>query len=59
MLDIVEVKMNDTISATVSGDFRDRFLAEYWQTRIRLNKLHVRNVREEAEFRVMDRVYCN
>jgi len=59
MLDIVEVMMGDTIQASVSDDFRDRFLAEYWQTRIRLNKLHVSNVREEAECRVMDRGYSN
>ena len=59
MPDIVEVKMNDTISAAVSDNFRDRLLAEYWQTRIRLNKLHVRNVREEVECRVKDSGYIN
>ncbi len=59
MLDIVEVKIGDTISASISDNFSDRLLAEYWQTRIRLNKLHVHNVREEAEYRVMDSGYRN
>lgn len=31
--------LKDTVDKMLSDDYRDRFIAEYWQTRIRYNKL--------------------
>ncbi len=37
MAEITNLK--DTVQKMESEDYRDRFIAEYWQTRIRYNKL--------------------
>lgn len=34
------MELKDTISLMVSDKFEDRFKAEYWQTKIRYDKLH-------------------
>jgi len=33
------MELKDTISLMTSPDYKDRFLAEYWQVRIRYDKL--------------------
>lgn len=40
--------MEDTIPQMQSDDYRDRFIAEYWQTKIRYEKLKAFNNRIEA-----------
>ena len=32
--------LNDTITPMISEDYKARFVAEYWQTKMRYNKLH-------------------
>ena len=44
-------KLNKTIPLMESGDYRQRFVAEYWQTRIRYEKLRAFNRRIEAALR--------
>jgi hypothetical protein len=44
-------KLNKTIPLMESGDYRQRFIAEYWQTRIRYEKLRAFNRRIEAALR--------
>lgn len=34
------MELKDTISLMMSDKFEDRFKAEYWQTKIRYDKLH-------------------
>lgn len=34
------MELKDTISLMLSDKFEDRFKAEYWQTKIRYDKLH-------------------
>ena len=38
----------DTVELTSSSDFKDRFKAEYYQTKIRYEKLHKMVVKYEA-----------
>ena len=45
------IKLNRTIPLMESGDYRQRFIAEYWQTRIRYEKLRAFNRRIEAALR--------
>lgn len=33
------MELKDTIELMTSNDYKDRFRAEYWQTKIRFNKL--------------------
>lgn len=40
--------LKDTLPLMVSADYKDRFVAEYMQTKIRYNKLHRMIVRYEA-----------
>ena len=40
--------LNDTIELMTSEDFKDRFKAEYYQTKIRYEKLHKMVVKMEA-----------
>lgn len=43
--------MNDlafTVTLMQSDDYKDRFKAEYWQTKIRYDKLHRMTVKYEA-----------
>lgn len=32
--------LNETVSLMNSANYKDRFIAEYWQTKIRYEKLH-------------------
>ena len=41
-------ELKDTIELMNSEDYKDRFKAEYWQTKIRYNKLHEMLVKYEA-----------
>ena len=34
------ITLDDTIILMSSSDYKDRFKAEYWQTKIRYEKLH-------------------
>ena len=40
--------LNDTISLMQSVDYKERFLAEYYQTKIRYNNLHKMIIKYEA-----------
>ena len=40
--------LRDTIEMMQSEDFRERFKAEYWQTKIRYQKLHDMIIKYEA-----------
>lgn len=33
-------KLEETVAGMLSPDYRERFVAEYWQTKIRYQKLH-------------------
>ena len=40
--------LEDTIPYMLSNDYKDRFMAEYWQTQIRYEKLHSLVIKAEA-----------
>ena len=40
--------LNDTVKMMTSPDYKERFKAEYWQTKIRYEKLHRMTVKYEA-----------
>lgn len=42
------MKLADTIEMMKSGSYKERFIAEYWQTKIRYLKLHDMLVKYEA-----------
>lgn len=42
------IEIKDTIEMMQSEDFKERFRAEYWQTKIRYEKLHKMVVKMEA-----------
>lgn len=42
------LELKDTIELMTSGDYKERFKAEYLQTKIRYNRLHKMIVRIEA-----------
>lgn len=42
------MELKDTISLMLSDDYKDRFRAEYYQAKIRYNKLHKMIVKCEA-----------
>ena len=42
------IELRDTISLMNSGNYKKRFVAEYWQTKIRYEKLKAFNTRIEA-----------
>ena len=42
------MELKDTIELMNSEDFKDRMRAEYWQTKIRYDKLHAMVVKYEA-----------
>lgn len=48
MLHTYNLTLADTISWMNSSDYKERFLAEYWQTRIRYDKLHDMIVKYEG-----------
>ena len=41
-------ELSDTIELMTSDDYKERFKAEYWQTKIRHDKLHDMIVKYEA-----------
>ena len=41
--------LRDTVNLMNSEDYKERFIAEYWQTKIRYEKLKAFNTRIEAE----------
>ena len=43
------MELKDTIEMMNSADYKERFKAEYYQTKIRYNKLHKMMVKKEAE----------
>lgn len=45
----VKMELKDTIDLMNSADYKDRFKAEYLQTKIRYEKLHKMLVKYEAE----------
>ena len=48
MLYTYNVTLADTIPYMNSPDYKDRFIGEYWQTKIRYDKLHDMTVKYEA-----------
>lgn len=48
------MELKDTITMMQSEDFVDRLRAEYWQAKIRLEKLHAANVKADAERRLSE-----
>ncbi len=42
------MEFKDTIELMQSEDYKERFKAEYWQTKIRYEKLHLMIVKYEA-----------
>lgn len=42
------MELKDTIEMMQSEDFKERFKAEYWQTKIRYEKLHKTIIKAEA-----------
>lgn len=47
-------RLIDTANPMVSEDYKERFVAEYWQTKIRYEKLKKRNTMAEAYRRAME-----
>lgn len=43
------MELKDTIELMNSEDYKERFKAEYFQTRIRYEKLHAMTIKYEAE----------
>lgn len=43
------MELKDTIELMQSADYKERFKAEYWQTKIRYEKLHVMIVKYDAK----------
>ena len=52
------MELKDTFQKMTSSDYRDRFIAEYWQTKIRYEKLKDLNNRIEASQQVSGH-YCS
>lgn len=42
------MELKDTIRLMLSDDYKDRFKAEYYQTKVRYNKIHKMIVKHEA-----------
>lgn len=42
------MELKDTVKLMESSDYKDRFRAEYWQTKIRYEKLHKTIVKYDA-----------
>ena len=42
------MELKETFQFMTSGDYKERFVAEYWQTKIRYEKLHKMVVKMEA-----------
>ena len=48
MKDVRMADLSDTILMMQSGEYKDRFKAEYYQTKIRYNKLHTMCIKYEV-----------
>lgn len=44
----LQMNLNDTVKMMNSANYKERFKAEYWQTKIRYEKLHRMTVKYEA-----------
>lgn len=44
-------ELRETVDLMNSGDYKERFIAEYWQTKIRYEKLKAFNNKIEAAYR--------
>ena len=44
----VPTELSETVESMNSADYKERFRAEYWQLKIRYNKLHAMVVKYEA-----------
>ena len=42
------IELRDTVNIMNSSDYKERFAAEYWQTKIRYDKLHEMCTKYEA-----------
>ena len=42
------MELMDTVNLMNSSDYKERFAAEYWQTKIRYDKLHAMTIKYEA-----------
>ena len=47
-MDIYNVELKDTVELMISENYKDRFKAEYVQTKIRYEKLHAMCIKYEA-----------
>lgn len=47
------ITLKDTVGMMNSSDYRERFIAEYWQTKIRYEKLKAFNNKIDAAFQTM------
>ena len=47
-MDSREMELRDTVNLMNSSDYKERFAAEYWQTKVRYNKLHKMCTKYEA-----------
>ena len=47
------ITLKDTVGMMNSADYKQRFIAEYWQTKIRYEKLKAFNNKIDAEFQTM------
>ena len=45
---MIKQDLNETISLMQSSDYKERFIAEYYQTKIRYDKLHKTVIKYEA-----------
>lgn len=59
MINITEFTLNQTIEQMQSNDYKERFKAEYWQTKYRYEKLKNLNTRIEAAERTEFLVSCD
>ena len=55
---MISRQLCDTTELMTSEDYRDRFVAEYWQTKIRYEKLRTFNRRIEAATRTAYAEVC-
>ena len=51
--------LKDTIKLMESEDYKERFKAEYYQTKIRYNKLHEMIIKYEAIVKITVRVLAD
>lgn len=52
------MNLMDTVDMMKSQDYKERFKAEYWQTKIRYEKLKDFNTKIEAAWRTADAYQC-